>query len=107
MQNYVETKLKIFQNLIIYKRKPGIKKTAIINIDTDYKDLFLNETYDSLFTYGVDSSANLQPKNIQHTIDGTEFKLQLAGKDINAKTIMRGDFNVYNITAAIGVFVAL
>jgi hypothetical protein len=51
MENYVNTKLKIFKNLITYKRKDNIKKNAIINIDSDYYELFLEETYDSLYTY--------------------------------------------------------
>jgi hypothetical protein len=51
MDNYVNTKLKIFKNLITYNRKDNIKKNAIINIDSDYSELFLEETYDSLYTY--------------------------------------------------------
>jgi hypothetical protein len=51
MKDYVNTKLRIFKNLITYKRKPGIKKTAVINMDSEYSDLFLAETYDSSFTY--------------------------------------------------------
>gem|GEM_PF-2205305 len=68
MQDYVNTKLKIFKNLITYKRKPGIKKTAIINIDSDYSDLFLAETYDSVFTYLRSSNANLKVGKIKTDI---------------------------------------
>jgi len=41
MDDYVNTKLKIFKKLMYYKRKPGIKKTGIINLDSEYKELFL------------------------------------------------------------------
>jgi UDP-N-acetylmuramoylalanine-D-glutamate ligase len=51
MEDYVNTKLEIFKKMMFYKRKPNIKKTAIINIDSDYSKLFINETYDTLFTY--------------------------------------------------------
>jgi hypothetical protein len=51
MENYVRTKLKLFQNLISNVRKPNVKKTAIINIESAYKELFLAETYDVLTTY--------------------------------------------------------
>lgn len=51
MKDYVDTKLEIFKKLISYKRKKGIKKTAIINKDSDYAELFLAETYDVLYTY--------------------------------------------------------
>lgn len=33
MDDYVNTKLKIFKNLMYYKRKPGVKKTGVINVD--------------------------------------------------------------------------
>jgi len=52
MKDYVNTKLKIFRKLITYNRKPGVKKTAIINVESEYAELFLNETYDSMYVYG-------------------------------------------------------
>ncbi|MDR1987503.1 MAG: hypothetical protein LBQ24_01745 [Candidatus Peribacteria bacterium] len=51
MKDYVKTKLKIFKELITYKRKPGIKKSAIINVNSDYSDVFIEQTYDSLYLY--------------------------------------------------------
>jgi hypothetical protein len=51
MENYVDTKVQLFKNLIIYKRKPGVKKVAIINNESNYKELFLAETFDVLYTY--------------------------------------------------------
>jgi UDP-N-acetylmuramoyl-L-alanyl-D-glutamate--2,6-diaminopimelate ligase len=51
MDNYVRTKLKLFKNLISSQRKPNVKKTAIINIESQYKELFLAEAYDVLTTY--------------------------------------------------------
>jgi hypothetical protein len=51
LKKSLNTKLKNFKNLITYKRKNKIKKTAIINIDTHSSDLFISETYDSIFTY--------------------------------------------------------
>ncbi len=106
MENYVNTKLSIFKNLIRYKRKPWIKKTAVINIDSDYSELFLAETYDTFYTYWKNARANFAPYDIETTINGTKFKIRMAGKDINVDTHLLGDFNVYNILAAIWVFVS-
>jgi UDP-N-acetylmuramoylalanine-D-glutamate ligase len=77
MKDYVNTKLQIFKNLIIYNRKDGIKKTAVINIDSDYHELFTAETYDSLYTYGMAYEANLHPENIQNKKHHTEFTLEI------------------------------
>ncbi len=107
MKDYVATKLKLFKNLIIAERKDGIKKTAIINIDSDYQELFMAETYDSLYTYGMSFESNLHPQNIKNKKDYTEFLLDIPGGTINVKTPLRWMFNVYNLLAAIGVFVWL
>jgi len=55
-----------------------VKKTAIINLESDYKDLFLGETYDSLYTYGKDMSANIRVENITNDINSTNFDVKIA-----------------------------
>lgn len=79
MDNYVRTKLQLFKTLISKKRKPGIKKTAIINLESDYKELFLAEVYDNLTTYGMDYEATLRPSNIQNEIAYTSFDVKFPG----------------------------
>ena len=69
MESYVQTKLKLFKSLIVSRKKPGIKKSAIINFESDYKDLFINETYDSLLTYGKDFKTNIRFENVTQTLE--------------------------------------
>lgn len=107
MQNYVQTKLKLFKNLITSRRKKGVKKTAIINIESEYKDLFLNETYDTLYTYWKDSKASIKVENIVSSIDSTNFNVKFAGWKLHIETPLRWTFNIYNILASIGVFLSL
>lgn len=107
MQNYVQTKLKLFKNLITSKRIKWVKKTAIINMESEYKDLFLNETYDTLYTYGKNNQASIKVENIISTIDATTFNVKFAGWKLNVETALRGTFNIYNILASIWVFLAL
>jgi len=107
MDNYVRTKLKLFKGLISKKRKKNIKKTAVINLDSNYKDLFLAETYDALYTYWFDYDATLKPKNIVNDIDYTSFELKLPWNTLNIKTKLRWRHNVYNILRAIWVFNSL
>ncbi len=106
MEDYVNTKLQIFEKLITYNRKPGIKKSAIINAGSNYADLFINQTYDSLYTYGT-SNANLQAKNVVSDISWTKFSVTLPGRDLDIQTSLIWDFNVENILAAIWVWVSL
>ena len=107
MKDYVNTKLTIFKNLISYKRKPWIKKTAIININSDYADLFLSETYDSLYTYWQGTWANLIATNMLKEWMITKFDIKIASDNIVVETKLIWDFNIQNILAAVWVFVSL
>jgi UDP-N-acetylmuramoyl-L-alanyl-D-glutamate--2,6-diaminopimelate ligase len=107
MKDYVNTKLTIFKNLISYKRKPWIKKTGIININSDYADLFLAETYDSLYTYWTGQGANLTAINISNIWMITKFDIKIASENISIETKLKWDFNIQNILAAVWVFVSL
>lgn len=107
MDNYVKTKLRLFKSLIRSVRKPGIKKTAIINIESNYKELFLNEAYDVLTTYGLDYDSNLKPFNIENNIDYVTFDLKIPSDTLKIKTKLRGKHNIYNILWAIWIFLSL
>ncbi len=107
MDDYVDTKLQIFKRLMFYARKKWVKKTGVINLDSEYAELFTAEAYDTLVTYGRDYTANLKPKDVKSTINGTEFYLEIPWKNLHIETALIGDFNVYNILCAVGVFTAL
>ena len=108
MEKYVNTKLKLFKSLIRSKRKPWVKKTAIINLDSEYQNIFVDETYDSMISYGVYSNgANLKAKNVNNLPNGTKFYVTIPWEDLEINTKLMWDFNIYNITAAVGVFIAL
>jgi len=104
MDDYVNTKLKLFKELISNIRKPWIKKTAIINKNSNYSDLFLDETYDSLFTYGIWRWVDLVAWNISHINKETQFDLRIPWEIIKIETKLKWDFNISNILAAIWVF---
>lgn len=106
MESYVDTKLQLFKNLIIYKRKPGVKKVAIINNESDYKDLFIAETFDVLYTYGKSPSSTLKLEDVKYELEGTTFDIKTAWSKQTIVTSLRGDFNIYNIMAAVWVFMA-
>jgi len=106
MKDYVNTKLEIFKKLITYIRKKWVKKTAIVNIDSDYSELFTAETYDSLYTYWQNSEANLQIQNIKETPEWLKFKLRIPWDDLEIQSKLRWEFNAYNITAAVWCFIS-
>lgn len=106
MEDYVNTKLKLFSNLITHKRKPWIKKTAIINTESDYRDVFLNETYDVLYAYGNGNKSNLRAVDIRQSFNGMTFNVIWAWMNMEIKTWLIWNFNVQNILATIWVFMS-
>jgi len=106
MDDYVKTKLEIFKNLIRYKRKKWVKKTAIVNLESDYSELFTSETYDNLYTYWKIWNCNLKAINIKQTIEWTTFDVELPWKNFSINTKLRWDYNVENLLAAIWVFIS-
>ncbi len=107
MKDYVKTKLTIFKNLMTYNRKWSIKKTAIINKESNYADMFLGETYDSLYTYGNNCDASISYINLHSDADGMKFDVVIPWDNLHIQTSLMGTFNIYNIMAAIGVFISL
>lgn len=103
MRKYVDAKLKLFKKLISYERKKSIKKTAIINIDSDYHEDFMEETYDNLYTYSLKRDANVKAYNIKNDSGFMTFWVKMPWNNLNIKTKLRGEFNIYNITSAICV----
>jgi len=106
MKDYVNTKLRLFKELISYERKPWIKKTAVINVWSEYSELFVNETYDSVYLYWKGNWASLVAKNIRIENWLTKFEIKLPGKTITIQTKLKWEFNVENILAAIWVFLS-
>ncbi len=107
MQDYVNTKLQIFKKLMYYDRKPWVKKVSIVNIDSEYSELFIEETADTLLTYWEDYKASVQPWDIKTTFKGTKFELNIPWENLKINTKLLGKFNVYNIMCAACVFTSL
>lgn len=106
MKDYVHTKLKLFSQLISNKRKPGVKKSAIINKNSDYADLFMAETFDSMYTYGEWTWVNLIARDVKIKDGLTHFHIDVPGPKINITTKLMWDFNIQNILAAVWVFMS-
>ena len=106
MRDYVKTKLTIFKKLIAYKRKPWIKKTAVLNMNSAYLDDFLDQTYDSLYKYWDAWNANVRAENLRIEGQTTKFDITTAWSVIKIETSLKGQFNVENILAAVCVFIA-
>ncbi|MCL4405960.1 MAG: UDP-N-acetylmuramoyl-L-alanyl-D-glutamate--2,6-diaminopimelate ligase [Patescibacteria group bacterium] len=95
-ENYKKAKGKIFANLVKTKKKVldgrPIKKTFVVNADSEHKDYFLSFEADKKITFGVKKPADYQAQNIETLNDETSFDLGPEHYVIG----IPGVFNVYN-----------
>jgi UDP-N-acetylmuramoyl-L-alanyl-D-glutamate--2,6-diaminopimelate ligase len=102
MDNYWRAKQLLFKML---QAPPGQKTTAAINLDDDLADEFiktLNKDVE-LFTYGLSKEARIHPKEFHFDHKGTAVTLATPHGDIAFTTRLTGEFNLYNVMAAMAV----
>lgn len=94
MQEYFETKLKLF----------NMCKTGIVNADDLHAAKIPRLFPDSnITTYGIDNFANVLAKDITITNSYVDFKVKIKDRNERVKTGIPGRFSVYNSLAAICV----
>ena len=72
----------------------------------EYKELFLEETYDVLYAYGNWDKSNLRADNITQSFHWMTFDVIWAWVRMNINTRLIWEFNVQNILATIWVFMS-
>ncbi len=96
MENYLQSKLKLFKML------KGDKCFSIINADDGYTDSFIEASRQvPSMTYGVDRAAKVQASQLSFSLNGSSFAFQYDGQLIPIKMHLIGRFSVYNALAAI------
>ncbi|MDD2486967.1 MAG: UDP-N-acetylmuramoyl-L-alanyl-D-glutamate--2,6-diaminopimelate ligase [Candidatus Gracilibacteria bacterium] len=106
MDEYAKVKYRLFENLVKYKRKPGVKKVSIVNLDDAYGELFLQAIADNIYTFGLGNNAHIKALNIAYGKDFTTFDIKMPSNTLSVKTRLKGEFNVYNILAAVCVLIS-
>ncbi len=94
MENYFNTKLKLFKKL----NKNSI---AIINGDDKYSKGIIDNIRCEYLTFGFNKKFNLYVKSYNLSIDGTKITFNLEGTEFEVKTELIGEFNIYNIMGSI------
>ncbi len=106
MDRYADTKKRLFEGLVYYPRKKGVKKIGIVNIDDAYAERFLSVTADALITFGRQATAEVHTTHIESRSDGTDISIRIPSNEFTIRTKLIGHFNVYNILAAVATLIA-
>lgn len=99
MTNYRNAKGRLFANVAVSKKKPGVKKTIIVNADDKYAPYFNAFPAKAHFTYGL-KKGEFRAQGIKQKNETLEFTVQEGAKKQLLATSLLGSFNVYNILAA-------
>ena len=84
-----------------------MKKTAVVNLQSQYYEDFLDEAYDTLITYSRYPGANVVLQSHVPSETGMQVCIDAAGDTLTIDTCLLGDFNGENIAAAVAVLRSL
>jgi UDP-N-acetylmuramoyl-L-alanyl-D-glutamate--2,6-diaminopimelate ligase len=107
MENYFESKAKLFTELAQQKKKQ--KPVAIINIDDRYGGQLLGKIDKniSVITFGMSARADFRASNYRTEFGGTSYQLDARGKSYLVRVPLIGRFNVANSLGALAAANAL
>lgn len=108
MQNYVQTKLKLFKNLYKYGIRKWIRKVSVVNIDHSYAQEFLSKEVatDTLYTVWFGRDASVRAENIHYENGVMQFDVKIPSNSFVLQTELYGEFNVSNILTATAVLMS-
>ena len=92
-ENYFLAKSKLFSNL-------SSEAKAVINTDDPYGQRLVSMTEAKIFTYGIKNRAYVMAKDIQESIQITQFKIVCPEGEVLIRTPLIGAHNIYNMLAA-------
>src|SRR6266446_947344 len=107
MENYFESKAKLFTQLTQQQKKR--KPVAVVNMDDHYGEQLLDKIDKkiSVVTYGMGVRADFRASNYRMEFGGTSYQLDAAGKNYFVRVPLIGRFNVANSMAALAAANAL
>ena len=100
MDNYMDAKGILFKQT----KKDGY---SLINIDDEYGKKISKYCNGKVLYYGKDENADFRFTNVVITPYGTTFDLNYNNQVYNIKSPLLGMFNVYNLTAALGILILM
>jgi len=102
MEHYWRSKLLLFTALNNSLVSP---RNAIVNIDQELAPEYLNAVSAGVnkFTYGFSEKADFRAQNARFDQSGTSLTVQTPNGPIELKLKLVGNFNVYNVLAALAI----
>lgn len=100
-ERYAKAKEKLFTYVLTNTKQN--KYASFPADDKIGRQRFEDMPFDKKLSYSIAASSSLKAENIKISTTGTVFSFTYLGKSYEIKTKLVGDFNVYNILAALSV----
>lgn len=92
MEAYRECKLRFFRML-------APDKHVVVNVDDPNAQYFIEAAKCRVITYGIENQADVTAKDIEYSVNGTQYTLVTPAGSVRVQSRLRGQFNVYNSLA--------
>jgi len=99
MEDYMQTKGRLFAGLNSSPRKAGIPKISVINMDDESAQYFANFPADQQFAYGI-LKGTYVARDLIADADDTKFTIRIPNGEEQVDLKIPGRMNVYNAMAA-------
>ena len=100
-ERYAKAKERLFRYVLTNKKQS--KYAAFPADDKIGRQRFEEMPFDKKLSYSIVASSSLKADNIKISSTGTSFSFTYLGKSYDVQTKLVGEFNVYNILAALSV----
>ena len=102
MEEYFQAKLRLFTDFVRGTRKQHPKR-AIINLDDERGHQIVQKSHIPVWTYSIQAKSDIQAKDVELSLEETRFRARTPKGDLTIRSSLVGQYNVYNLLAAVGV----
>ncbi len=105
LEQYFESKKKLFSDSLVNSRKK--RRFAVTNLDDPRGEKIVNGIDLPIIRYGLTPSCDVTADRVISSFQGLSCRVRTPKGDLSIRSKLIGDFNVYNILAAVSVGIGM
>ena len=105
LEQYFESKKKLFSDSLVESRKS--RRFAVTNLDDPRGGKIVQGMDLPVFRYGMSPSCDITADQVTSSFEGLSCRVRTPKGNLSIRSKLIGDFNVYNILAAVSVGIGM